>query len=70
MITTEEWIEEKIRAYNENPKEALEEMFTTTNDVIEQYLNNPNSVACSELIITCCKHNKLFFEKSGIVDKI
>ena len=43
MRNTEDWIKEKVYSYNENAKEALEDMLVTTNDVMLQYKNNPTS---------------------------
>ncbi len=68
MKTTERWIEEKVDAYNENPKEALEYMLSTTNDVIEQFIKNPESYAAKGLLDACMEHNKLFLQKVGIVE--
>lgn len=67
MRTTEQWLEEKVSAYNENPKEALEDMLSTTTDVIEQYIKSP-SIATKGVLDACLKHNKLFLQKVGIVD--
>jgi hypothetical protein len=36
MKTTEQWVDEKVSEYNENPKETLENILSTTNIVIEQ----------------------------------
>lgn len=67
MRTTEEWLEEKISAYNKNPKEALEDMLSTTTDVIEQYIKNP-SIATKGVLDSCLVHNKLFLQKVGILE--
>ena len=68
MRTTEQWLEEKVSAYNENPKETLEDMLSTTTDVIEQFIKSPNSKATKGLLDACMQHNKLFLQKVGIVD--
>jgi len=68
MKTTEQWLEEKVSAYNENQKEALEEMLSTTNDVIYQFLKEPRSIATNGLLEACFHHNKLFLQKIGIID--
>jgi hypothetical protein len=68
MRTTEQWLEEKVSAYNENPKEALEDMLSTTTDVIQQFVNSPNSIAAKGVLDACLSHNKLFLQKVGIVD--
>jgi hypothetical protein len=68
MKTTEQWLEEKVSAYNENPKEALEDMLSTTTDVIQQFVNNPNSFATKGVLDACLEHNKLFLQKVGIID--
>ncbi len=68
MRTTEQWLEKKVSAYNENPKEALEDMLSTTTDVIQQFVNSPNSIATKGVLDACLEHNKLFFQKVGIVD--
>lgn len=67
MRTTERWLEEKVLAYNENPKEALEDMLSTTTDVIEQYIKSP-SISTKGVLYACLEHNKLFLQKVGIVD--
>ena len=67
MRTTEQWLEEKVSAYNENPKEALEDMLSTTTDVIEQYTKSP-SIATKGVLDACLEHNKLFLQKVWIVD--
>lgn len=68
MRTTEQWLEEKVSAYDENPKEALEDMLSTTTDVIEQFIKNPDSHTTKGLLDACMEHNKLFFQRVGIVD--
>ena len=68
MRITEQWLEEKISAYNENPKEVLEDMLSTTTDVIEQFIKSPNSKATKGVLDACMEHNKLFLESVGIVD--
>lgn len=68
MRTTEQWLEEKVSAYNENQKEALEDMLSTTTDVIQQFVNSPNSIAAKGVLDACLSHNKLFLQKVGIVD--
>lgn len=65
METTEKWLEEKISNYNENPKEALEDMLYITNNAIKQFINNPDSYATKGLLKSCMLHNKLFLEKIG-----
>ena len=67
MRTTEQWLEEKVSAYNENPQEALEDMLSTTTDVIQQFVNNPKSIAAKGVLDACLEHNKLFLQKVGIV---
>ena len=65
MKTTEQWVDEKVSEYNENPKETLENILSTTNIVIEQYIKNP-SIATNGVLISAMEHNKLFLEKIGI----
>ena len=67
MITTDQWLDEKVSAYNENPKEALEDMLSTTTHVIEQYTKSP-TIATKGVLDACLEHNKLFLQKVGIVD--
>ena len=55
MITTEQWLEE------------LEDMLSTTTNVIEQYIKSP-SIATKGVLDFCMQHNKLFLQKVGIVD--
>ena len=66
MRTTEQWIAERVSAYNKNPKEALEDMLSTTNDVIEQYIKSPSN-ATKGVLDACFEHNKLFLQKVGII---
>ena len=67
MKTTEQWLEEKVSDYNENLKEALEDMLSTTTDVIEQYIKSPN-IATKGVLDACMEHNKLFLQKVRILD--
>lgn len=67
MRTTEQWLEESVIEYNTNKTEALEYMLLTTTNVIEQYLNNPGR-STNNMLVVCLEHNKLFFEKIGIID--
>ena len=67
MKTTEQWLEEKVSDYNENLKEALEDMLSTTTDVIEQYIKSPN-IATKGVLDACMEHNKLFIQKVRILD--
>ncbi len=60
MQTTDQWLNEKLAAYEKNPQEALLEMLITTTQVIEQYLQNP-SHASKGLLEVCVEHNNLFF---------
>lgn len=69
MRTTEQWLEEKVAAYNENAKESLEDMLSTTTDAIDQYIKNP-SIATKGVLESCVKHNKLFLQKAGVVKDI
>jgi len=66
IMTTEQWLKEKVSAYNENPKEALEEMLSTTTDVIEQYVKGQSNAA-KGVLDACLEHNKLFLQKVGII---
>jgi hypothetical protein len=68
MRSTEQWLEEMISSYNENPKEALEDMLSSTTSVIEQYVESP-SAASKGLLDSCLKHNKLFLQAVGIVEQ-
>ena len=61
MKTTDDWLKEKLSAYNKEPKQTLEDMLLTTTDVIEQYLKSP-SRSTRGLIESCLQHNKLFIE--------
>lgn len=67
MTITKQWLEEKVSAYNENAKEALEDMLSSTNDVIEQYIISP-SLATKGLLDACMEHNKLFLQSVEIVE--
>ena len=60
MQTTDQWLNEKLAAYKNNPQEALLEMLITTTEVMEQYLQSP-SPASKGLLEVCVEHNNLFF---------
>lgn len=60
MQTTDQWLNEKLAAYKNNPQEALLEMLITTTEVMEQYLQSP-SLASKGLLEVCVEHNNLFF---------
>lgn len=62
MKTSEQWLEENLLEYKENPEETLEGMLVITNIVIEQYFKNP-SRATKDVLEELLKHNKLFIEK-------
>lgn len=64
MQTTDQWLNEKVEAYNKNPKEALEDMLISTTEVIEHYLENPG-LASKGLLEVCVEHNNLFF---GVIE--
>ncbi len=68
MEKTKEWVEEKVWEYEQNPKEALENMLSITNDVMLQYKNNPTSKAAKGLFDACIEHNKLFLIEIGVID--
>lgn len=65
MITTEQWLKNKVFLYKRNPKQTLEDMLSTTTDVIEQYIKSP-SVATKGVLEVCMKHNELFLDKISI----
>lgn len=65
MITTEQWLKDKVFLYKKNPKQTLEDMLSTTTDVIEQYIKSP-SVATKKLLEVCIEYNKLFLNKINI----
>lgn len=68
MKTTEDWLKEKVWEYEQDPKEVLENMLATTNDVMLQYKNNPTSKAAKGVFDACIEHNKLFLIKVGVID--
>lgn len=68
MKTTEDWLKEKIWEYNQDPKDVLENMLATTNDVMLQYKNNPTSKAVKGVFDACIECNKLFLIEAGVVD--
>jgi len=63
MQTTKEWLKEKVRAYEQNPKETLEDMLVATKDAMLQFLNNPTSKAAKGVFESCIEHNTLFLNK-------
>ena len=67
MKTTEDWLKEKVWEYKQDPKEALENMLATTNDVMLQYKNNPTSKAAKSVFDACIEHNKLFLMEVGVI---
>ncbi len=60
MKTTDQWLNEKLAAYKNDPQEAFLEMLITTTEVIEQYLQNPSHTS-KGLLEVCVEHNNLFF---------
>lgn len=67
MKTTEDWIKEKIWEYEQNPKETLEDMLATTNNIMLQYKNNPTSRAAKGVFDACIEHNNLFLIKINVL---
>lgn len=67
MKTTEDWLKEKVWEYEQDPKETLENMLATTNDVMLQYKNNPKSKAAKGVFDSCIEHNKLFLIEVGVI---
>lgn len=63
-MTTEDWLKHKMSEYDKNPEETVENLLVRTTDVIEQFVNNPESKATKGLLEMCLKHNKLFLEKN------
>lgn len=64
------WLDRKIKEYNENKEQCLRDMLFDSNNVMEQYLNNPNSVATYHLLKSCMNRNKEFLEKLHLQDLI
>lgn len=67
MKTTADWLKEKVWEYEQDPKEALENMLATTNDVMLQYKNNTTSKASKSVFDACIEHNKLFLIEVGVI---
>jgi|AntAceMinimDraft_13_1070369.scaffolds.fasta_scaffold16783_1 hypothetical protein len=67
MKTTEKWLKEKVWEYEQDPKEALENMLATTTDVMKQYQNNIESKAAKGVFDACIEHNKLFLIEVGVI---
>ena len=67
MKTTEDWLKEKVWEYKQDPKEALENMLVTTNDVMLQYKNDPTSKAAKGVFDACIVHNNLFLIEVGVI---
>ena len=65
MKTTEQWLEEKIEDYNENPDEALKDRLLSTIILIEQYVKSPSRTTKS-MLDSCLHHNKLFLKEIGV----
>ena len=63
---TEKWLREKIKDYNIDPKQTLEDMLESTTYVMTQYNNNPNSKVAKGIFESCIKHNKLFLKKISL----
>jgi hypothetical protein len=62
-MTTEDWLKHQMSEYDKNPEQTLEDMLVRTTDVIEQFINNPESKATKGLLDICFRHNKLFLEQ-------
>ena len=67
MQTTEDWLKEKVEEYEQDPKEALENMLATTNNIMHQYRNKPTSKVVKGLFDTCIEHNNLFLIEIGVI---
>jgi hypothetical protein len=67
MKTTEDWVKEKVWEYKQDPKEALEDILSTTNYVMLQYKNNPTSKAAKGVFDACIEHNNLFLIEIGVI---
>ena len=67
MKNTEDWLKEKVLEYEQDQKKTLENMLTTTNDVMVQYKNNPTSKAAKGVFDACIEHNKLFLIEVGVI---
>jgi len=63
MKTTEQWLNGKLRGFNEDPKGMLIAELLTTTCVIEQFINSPKSHASKGLLESCMRHNKILLEK-------
>jgi hypothetical protein len=68
MKTTEDWLKEKVWEYEQDPKEALENMLATTTDVMKQYQKKPESKAAKGVFDACIEHNKLFLIEVNVID--
>ena len=68
MKNTKDWLKEKLREYKQNPKEALENMLITTNDVMTQHRNKPTSITAKGIFDACIEHNRLFLIEIGVID--
>ncbi len=67
-INTENWLNEKISDYEDNPTEALEDILSYTHDVMIQYQNDPTSKAAKAVFDSCIDHNKIFLIEAGIIN--
>lgn len=69
MEKTEDWLNDKLFNYKHNPIITLEDMLSTTTDVIKQYINSPN-LTSKEVLESCLKHNELFLSKLNETEHI
>ena len=62
MGTTHKWIEEKISDYNNDPRETLLVILSSTVRAIQQFVNAPFSVTSKGVLEACLEHDKLFLD--------
>lgn len=67
MKTTEQWLQDKLFLYKDDPKETLEDMLVTTTGIIDRFLKDPESKLHKGLLETCVEHHKLFLKEIGII---
>jgi hypothetical protein len=66
MQTTEQWLEDQLIFYKDDPRETLEDMLVNTTDIIKRFSKDPTRKMNQDLLETCLKHNELFLKEIGI----
>ena len=68
LSDSEKWLNEKILAYEKDPKAMVQDLLISTHTVMMQYKLNPTSETAKGVFDSCVKHNELFFKAVNYFD--